>query len=431
MQTLKNLIQKLHKTGFGFVFGSNVINKVITFLSSVIIVRVLTKSEYGFFTYAWNIYSIINLLNGLAMDSAVIQLSSEKSGDKEYTNKICNYATKVGLLVNLLLALIIMLVSWLAPMKYSSSKELLRLLSFLPFFYFGFSLCIAILRSRKANKQFAFLNSLNSILLILGSVCGSFLLREKGLVLSYYLSYTICLLVAFYYMHITLISREGEPICKEEKRTILSIGAISTCNNGLSQLLYLLDMFVLGFVVIDEKILASYKVSTQIPTALSFIPLSVMVYAYPYYAEHKDDKNWCIDTYKKTLIGMGFVNFSISLFLVVCAPFLINTIYGTQYNDAVICFRILSISYFISGTFRIISGNLLVTQRKLKFNLLETIVSSIVNIVGDVVLISLYGSVGAAVASLLVIIVSSIMSTAYLVYTFCHINENKLQINNL
>ena len=59
--------------------------------------------------------------------------------------------------------------------------------------------------------------------------------------------------------------------------------------NALSQLLYLLDLFVIGIVDPQETIIASYKVATVIPTALIFIPNSLVIYIYPYFAEHKDD----------------------------------------------------------------------------------------------------------------------------------------------
>ena len=51
-QKLLPRINTLFKTGFFHIFGSNVINKILAFLSSVILVRILTKTEYGAFTYA-------------------------------------------------------------------------------------------------------------------------------------------------------------------------------------------------------------------------------------------------------------------------------------------------------------------------------------------------------------------------------------------
>ena len=58
------------------------------------------------------------------------------------------------------------------------------------------------------------------------------------------------------------------------------------------------------------------------------------------------------------------------------------------------------------------------TQRKLGFNFFVALISGGVNVVADFYLISSMGSIGAALATVLVVIVSSILSTAYLIYTF-------------
>ena len=84
--------------------------------------------------------------------------------------------------------------------------------------------------------------------------------------------------------------------------------------------------------------------------------------------------------------------------------------------DCLTCFRILSIGYFFSGTFRVISGNLLVTQRKLKFNLFVNIICGIINIIGDLILIPKLYSIGAAITTFVVILISGLISTIYYLY---------------
>lgn len=92
--------------------------------------------------------------------------------------------------------------------------------------------------------------------------------------------------------------------------------------------------------------------------------------------------------------------------------------YGNHYLDSVIPFRILVINYFFSGTFRSIAGNLLVTQRKLEFNTFVAIISGILNIVADIVLIFRFGAVGAAYATLIIVILCSSLNVGYLLITF-------------
>ena len=58
------------------------------------------------------------------------------------------------------------------------------------------------------------------------------------------------------------------------------------------------------------------------------------------------------------------------------------------------------------------------TQRKLKFNLVVAIIACSVNIVADYFFITWWGAIGAAIATCSVVLITSVMNTVYLVYTF-------------
>ena len=192
----------------------------------------------------------------------------------------------------------------------------------------------------------------------------------------------------------------------------------------LSQLIYLLDVFVLGIIDPHETILASYKVATIIPTAMSFIPSSIVVFIYPYFAEHKDDKKWCLYNYKRLLRGMAGFNALLSAILIILAPFIVRTFFGSDYIDTVSAFRILIVGYFFSSTFRVIAGNLLVTQRKLIFNLVLCVTTSLANVILNFGFIQKWGSIGAAIATVLVVSVSGIVCMIRLLFVFSSNNTN-------
>lgn len=417
MRELTEKVKKLFKTGFFHIFGSSVINKIIAFLSSVVLVRILTKPEYGTFTYAWNIYCIVVLFNGMGIESGVLQLSSEHSGDVEYAKEVSNYGTRFGLKFNLVLVTVLLGIGLFAPLKIEGGKSLLCILCALPIFQLLFGMTSCYLRSQKRNQEYAKLAVINTVLVFVVSAVGAFFFREVGMVIGHYVAYIAAYLVGLSLFHVHLVKRQKSDIGADRK-PLLKIAFISMLNNGLSQLMYLLDVFVLGIVDPQETILASYKVATMIPSALSFIPLSLITYLYPYFAEHKDDGKWCLNRYKQILLGLGGFNLALSAVLFAGAPLIIRLLFGEQYLDAVPIFRLLAVNYFFSGTFRILSGNLLVTQRKLQFNLFVAIVSSLTNAVADYFFIQWWGSMGAALATVLVVLVSSILSTTYLIYTF-------------
>jgi O-antigen/teichoic acid export membrane protein len=146
-----------------------------------------------------------------------------------------------------------------------------------------------------------------------------------------------------------------------------------------------------------------------------------MVFIYPYFAAHNTDFNWIKKYSIKLFQGLACVNALISIVLCVGAPLIIHLFWGEKYMDSVAPFRILSISYFFLATFRVPAGNILAMLRKVKVNLLVSIISGIANVVFCYVFIRAWGSIGAALATLVVVVISSLIAFPYLLH---HIKKN-------
>lgn len=409
------IAKKLLQTGFLYVFGSSVINKIINFLSSIILVRILSKTEYGIFAYAWNIYSLLILLEGMGMASAILQLSSENTNDRTKVKSVFQYGLKFGTIVNFFLMVLMIVIGLFVPFEIKGAGTLLVLLGALPALQFLVNSILNTIRSVKLNKTFGALTTTNTVLTFCMCVIGAYIFREKGLVFGYYVSNTLTVILCINVFRKNF--KSATPLDNTDKKAMRSIAFISMCNTALAQLLYLADVFVLGIVIPEETVIASYKVATVIPTALSFIPGVLVTYLYPYFAEHRNDPEWCLKTSKTVFFGMGILNAIISATLFIFGELIIKIFFGAQYLDALPIFRILAINYFFSGTFRTLAGNLLITQRKLKFNLFVGILTGSVNVIADVFFIQWWGSMGAAYATVLVVLISSILSTSYLFYT--------------
>ena len=416
MQTLKEGIIKLKNTGFFHIFSSSVINKIIVFASGIILVRILSKPEYGVYTYANNILSICKLASGFGIVSAMLQVCSE-TDNIEKRRVIYTYCSRFSLFFNSVLGIVILFISIIVPLPIAGSNRCLTLMCLIPLLHIIFDLQTTHFRTELKTKEYAYANTISTVLTFVFSCALSYLFGVNGLVLAQYVSLLLIILIISFCFKNRVSFRRVE-LDSETKHSLFSIGGVSMTNNGLSQIMYFLDIFVIGMVIKDETVVASYKIATTIPTALTFIPLSVIVYVYPYFARNKDNKTWLIEHYKKLTAIMGVVNVVIGGILFAFAPIIIRIIFGHQYLDAVSPFRVLSISYIFSGTFRIICGNLLVTQRKLKFNLIIAGASGALNTVLNVIFISAYGSIGAAIATIITVIVTSILNTWYLIRTF-------------
>ena len=412
---IKRIISKLGSTGFFHVFGTTAINKIIGFLSGIILVRLISKSEYGIFSYANNLLNFFMIACGLGAASGVLQMCSERR-EEETKKQLYAYASSSSFFINCILSVIILAVAFFVPLKIEGANFCLAIMAFLPIFSYTYEMQVFYLRTQRRNKEYSYSNTFSTFTIFVLSCILSYFFKIKGLVIAKYVSFAISILFVFLCFKVNYPIIKKAKLSKEIKKQFWGISAISMLNNGMSSLMYLLDVFVLGIVIPDSTVVASYKLATNIPTALAFIPAALVTYIYPYFALHREDKAWVRKKYMLAVTALAVFCSLIAIGMFIFAPFIIRILFGAEYLDAVPCFRVLSISFAISAVFRTLPGNVLVTQRKLKFNLFTAILSSAINTILNVIFITRWQSIGAAYATLATIIITGVLDTGYLAY---------------
>lgn len=409
-----DIISKLRSKNFFHVFGSSFINQIISFASNFIIIRLIDKSLYGMYSYSFNIYSIFYLLSGLGLVSATLQLCSER-GDTRESSVIFKYSSIIGVAVNIVLSLLIIIYSCFFIESNNESQLLLFLMAFYAPLSIIFEFIQVYFRYTLKNKTFSYYSTTNTFIILILSVIGSIFGQAYGLVIMRILGYIISIIVGviIFKFPISIYSLKDK-LSLTRIRESLSIGLISMVNISTGQLLYLLDVFIIGILIKDSVAIASYKVATLIPNALVFIPTALMTFLYPYFARNKSNITWVREMTKKTLLVFGAFNVCLVGFLIIFAPYIIRILFGEIYMDSVNVFRILILSYFFSGTVRKIIGNILVTQRQLKINLYIGIMEGVLNIVFNYILISSMGTIGAAYTTLTVTMISAAVNIIYI-----------------
>lgn len=407
-------IKKFYERGLFHIFGSQVINQIVNFAGGILLIRILSKDEFGIYTYAQNIFSIFLLINGFGVQEGLMQFGSRyESEDKK--NKLIKYSFKIGLLSNIFLMVLMLFYTCFGTFKIVGAKEIFILMLFFPFLYTFFGIVQIVLRINLKNKEMSNLVNLNSILMVTGMLIGSYTFNLPGLVLGKYIGYIFCIFIS--YKYVSKIFKNWsviKDIDTENKKRMIHFSLTTVVNNGLSQALYIADIFLIGVIVSNQSILATYKIATLIPFALTFIPSSIMIFIYPYFAKNAENKQWILNKYLIMMKFLFVLNLLISIFLVLFSKYIISFIFGNQYLDAVYPFIILSIGYFFAATFRIPSGNIINSLGKIKYNLYSTIISGVLNIILDVVFITKFGSIGAAYATVLIYIISGLIGNIFL-----------------
>lgn len=421
---VKSNINKLLSSGFFHIFGSNVINKILGFISGVFIVRFVSKYEYGIYSSALNSFSFFLLVSGIGMLSGVLQLCSENAKNLEKNLQIFKYGSQKGIIANVILGFIIVLSSFILQLPIKESNDILLLLSFVPALEIANEFQKVYFRSRLDNKSYAYSNTIGTFFLVVFSIFGAYNFGIKGIIVARYLSAIVTIIITKKYFKGPIFIKNSK-LDEKDRNILFKISFISMLNSGISELLYLVDIFVIGIIISNPDVIADYKVAIVIPTALAFIPASICIYIYPYFSMNKDNKYWVKKNLNLTLLIVGAINAIISISLFILAPYILTALFGEQYLSALTMFRLSALSYFFMGTFRIISGNILVTQRKLKFNFFVSTTSGILNVILNIVLIYLLGAVGAAWTTLFISCMSGVILTLYLFYIVENIEESK------
>ena len=403
----------LVKTGLFHIMGATSINKLIAFLSSIVIVKIMSKYSYGLFSGAFNVFQIGILFNGFGISSATLFFASEKE-DEETRRTTYKFAIRYGFAINVLISLGIFCYACWGHLGIEETRPYILSLAAMPLIYFFTDYFAIVLRTRKENKRYALLLNINSISYMLLASAGSFFFGIPGTIAGRYLSYLITAVIGFIFTKKYIFVRETKSADPERTKKIVKYAAFSGGVTALNTILYRIDIFLISFLVADALQLATYKVAALVPENLNFVPASILVVFLPLFIEHSEDRNWVVKNARKLFIAMAAVCGVISLLMFAFARFAILLLWGEQYLDGVPVFRVLAVSFFFLGTFRSTSTNILQALGKVKFNLIVSVVAAISNFILDYFFIKNYGIMGAAVATLLVTVIASMLSFPYL-----------------
>ncbi|MDL2220874.1 oligosaccharide flippase family protein [Eubacteriales bacterium OttesenSCG-928-N14] len=416
---IKHSLKRMVSTGFFPIVISNILVKVVAFCGGMILVRILTKEDYGMYTYVLNAYNLIMITGDLGCAVAAMQFCNESFEDIAKADGFFIYGMKVSIIGSIFSSLLLLLSPVYYPFSIDKVALLTASLCLMPFINNINGFLVMNLRIKLRNRRYAFLNIFMSIINYVVMLPMAWIIGLEGSIYAIYIVGILSLAMGVFLNHKHFPSTlTAGTLQKAEKSSFLKLALSSQANNGIDHLLMLLDVFLIGLFISSSTIIASYKVSTTIPSALLFIPSSLMIYLVPYFSRKSKEIEWVKKNYKRVILYGGVFNLALSILFIALSPFIIPLIFGKQYSDAVMCFAILMIGYFFSATFRIPSSNIIYTQHKVKVNLIITISSGILNCILDIVFILYWGSVGAAIATTLVNIYNGMFSFLYMKYYF-------------
>jgi O-antigen/teichoic acid export membrane protein len=74
--------------GFTYIVVSSLLNKVIVLASTIALNRLLSQTDYGYFSYAYNIVSMVMVISSLGVDVSLLQFCCENRSDAEKKKQV-------------------------------------------------------------------------------------------------------------------------------------------------------------------------------------------------------------------------------------------------------------------------------------------------------------------------------------------------------
>ena len=410
---MKNIIRWLNND-IGKAFGSGAIhvltgtfvNKFVSMFSSIVIIRLLTPTEYGILSYYENLFSYFIVFSGLGLANAILRYVV--IGETAEIKYGCyQYSRTRGVLYNIIMASIGVLIAMVYPHSNAFADYwwlLILLVLVLPFNYM-YTCGLYTERAMMDAKKYAYSSLTISLVIIIAKLIGAGTFGLVGTI-SFRLTAEIIMAIFMsalvYHMYFKGVSH-SKPT-RAERKTINVYALQYMITNGLWYLFMLNDTFLLGRLCNDATVLAIYKVAYILPASLLLFSTSMGIYVGPYFT--KNEKKGNIAWVKQNWLKKSVINFCLvgvaSLVIFVFARPLVLFIYGEQYLSAVGLMRILVFAAVINAGLRHLTAHILASMGQIKYNMIVSAVGMAFQIVLNIVIIPRYGSIGVAWVSVVI-----------------------------
>ncbi|UMB61937.1 polysaccharide biosynthesis C-terminal domain-containing protein [Lutibacter sp. A80] len=402
----------LNRSG-SYVFIATVISRLLSFLASWIALQLIPSKELGAVIYAFQIISFIIPMAGMGLNQGLLRYGAQLKLNKE-KNKLFIYTLKYGILVSIILIGLLIVGSFLIDFKLENTRFYLILLTTAITAHFVFGLIKIQFRLYKNNKLFSFIEVTYNLLLVFFVTLLSYYFNEFGYAISLIITPIITCL---YFLSKINIKWNEKVNLKIINFSFWKYGFFASLSNVTTQLLFAIDILLIGSILNNLELVTAYKYISLIP--FSFLFLSQVVIT-------TDFVNFTEKIYKKEYIRKYILNY-LKLFILIsftCFGFIYIFAHYILlfFNKEYIQFEstLLTLTFGVTGILilRGIFGNLLSSIGKASANFIITSIALLINILLNYILIPKYGILGAAITSAILMWFTGILSMLFFLYYY-------------
>lgn len=402
---IKNFIGGFISRSGNAIFISTILSRILSFVGSVVVLRLLDNKELGVILFAFSIIQFIIPIAGFGLHQSLLRYGALLKSNKE-KEKLFSYVLKNGVIGSLILIIIVILVGWFIPFQFKKTFYYLSLLSTAILTNFLFELVKTQFRLQHKNILFAKAEFFQSFLLVVLIFTLTMYLEGLGYVIALISAPLLSAMLLVKKLKITFYFKSDLTITNLD---FWKYGFFGGLSNVVTQLLFIIDIILIGELMSDPLLVTQYKYISIIPFSLLFLPRIFIAADFVTFTEKINQKEYIKKYIKSYMLFFSFLSIIIfSLSYVFSDSILL--IFGKQYVKYSDSFLILI--FGVTGIFilRGLFGNLLSSIGKMSVNYYIVSAALIINIISNYYLISRYGIKGAAITSCILMWFTGLLS---------------------
>lgn len=399
----KTFLGSFIKTKGVYVLSSLILTKILSFTISFIAIRLLLKDDFGNISYANSVISFIVPFMGMGAFQGLIRYGAKLNNEKQKL-ELFNYSLKKGVILTLFICIILWFLVPVVSTNLPGSAIYFKILIFQIIGLTFFEFIKSYFRLIHKNNLYALWDVIYYITLLIVVIILVKIYGAIGYVLALtFTSFVISVIIIFKYK---LLRFEKTPLIDSiELNNFWKYGLIVSIGTVSSQILYSIDIVMLGNVLGNSSDVAVYKAAGIIPFNLRFIASAFITADYVKFAENETNRNYLVSYYLNylkifaplALFIIGFFYFSREL---------ISSVFGNGYEKVSSIIWVFAISVAANFILRIPLGNILSATKWANYNAFISVLSLMINIVLNYFFIIKYGMIGAVWATALTMWIS-------------------------
>jgi len=394
LNLLKNYIQNFVSRAGAYILSAAIISRLLSFGASWIALQLIPNKELGVVLFAYNIILFIIPIGGFGLHQSLLRYGALLKTDEE-KKSLFRYTFFKGIWVTFILIFIIILASFFIDFKFKNTNYYLAFLSITIIPTYLFELMKIQFRLQHKNKLFAFTEIIFTTVLTVSVLILSYYFKEKGYAIALVLTPTLSVLFFINTFKSNLIFKEKPAIIN---RTFWKYGIFASLSNVVTQLLFIIDILLIGFLLNDAEMVTNYKYISLIPLSLLFLPRAFINADFVSFTEHIYNKKHIVKYIKSYMLLFTILSLGFCLFFWLFADVILN-LFDTGFKQYKTSFLILIVGVCGILIFRGLFGNLLSSIGKAHVNFYITSFALVVNVFSNYYLVPTYGIKGAAITS--------------------------------